>query len=111
MHFNGSHVQGEMAGTDEVTLSIQQIPAHFHPLLATQHPGSVNIPASDNLLADEGPAGITQIFTYKQSSANQLTLNPAIVSMTGGSQPHNNLQRTLCVNYIISLYGVFPSQT
>ena len=111
MHFNGNHPQSEAGGVESVTLTVQQIPTHNHAVLTSKAPGSSGTPAGTLNLADEGPAGITQIFTYKQSAANQLGLNSQMVSPAGTSQPHDNIQPTLAVSYIISLYGIFPTQT
>ena len=110
MHFNGNHPQGELSGTDTVTLTSQQMPVHNHAVLTSQAPGSSSVPSGTVNISDEGPAGITQIFTYLQTAANQIAMNQNIVGPAGGQQPHNNIQPTLAINYIISLFGIFPTQ-
>jgi microcystin-dependent protein len=50
------------------------------------------------------------IFEYF-AAAGSSTLNPSSIGSTGGSQPHNNFQPYLCDDFIISLFGIFPSQT
>jgi microcystin-dependent protein len=100
-------VIGEAAGTEEVTLTTQQIPAHNHALLA-----STNV-ATTNQLGTNIPASLLAAGT---SSAYGIdapfgTINPDTVTPLGGSQPHTNFQPYLCVNFIISLFGVFPTQT
>jgi microcystin-dependent protein len=97
---------GEMAGSEEVTLSIQQIPAHSHPLLASANLASSNTPR-EQVLATTQASTIT---SYGQDNP-LVTLSPSAVAPVGGSQPHTNFQPYLCVNYIISLFGLFPSQT
>ena len=96
---------GELAGTEQETLTVQQIPSHTHPLTASVGDGTTPNPAG-NVIA-QTPAGIFPFFEDAPSAnmaANAIT--PA-----GGSQPHENTQPFLCINFIISLFGVFPSQT
>lgn len=96
----------EMAGTESVTLTIQQIPSHTHPLLASQDAGSQNN-AGNGVLAAQSPVSI-----YRPNAiAPNVPMNASSVSPVGGSQPHENMQPFLAINYIISLFGIFPSQT
>ena len=97
---------GEMAGTEQETLTIQQIPSHTHPLLATSNTATDSL-LTGNVMAQSKTAGI---FPYVEDST---TVNLASSSVTpvGGSQPHENTQPFLCINFIISLFGVFPNQT
>ena len=103
---SGTHQVGERAGVEEVTLTTAQLPAHTHPLLATSNLASTNAPGGNVFAAATGatisPYGTDQPLT---------TLHPSTVSATGGSQPHSNVQPYQCVSYIISLFGIFPSQT
>lgn len=96
---------GEMAGTEQVTLTTQQIPSHTHPMLASQDTGTVANP-QDNVLDQMSGA----ILMYKATAAN-LAMAPQAVTSVGGSQPHENIQPILAINFIISLFGVFPTQT
>ena len=98
---------GEMAGTEQETLSVQQIPNHTHALLATENLASTTSPSDDVTLA------VTQasVITAYGSDAPHGTLNPQTLTAVGGSQPHENMQPYLGLNYIISLFGIFPSQT
>lgn len=95
---------GEMAGTEQETLSTQQIPNHTHALVATQDVGSLQPPAS-GVLAQSTVADM-----YIQDSPDG-SLAASTVVPQGGSQPHENTQPFLCVNFIISLFGIFPSPT
>ena len=95
---------GEMAGTEQETLTVQQIPIHTHPLLASTSGGNVNNPGG-NLTAESAAVKI-----YIEDTPST-PMNASAVSPVGGSQPHENAQPFLCINYIISLFGVFPSQT
>ena len=49
--------------------------------------------------------------TMYQSGAPTIAMATGTGTSTGGSQPHNNFQPYLCVDFIISLFGIFPSQT
>ena len=95
---------GEQAGTESVTLSTQQIPVHNHALLASTGPGGLNAPAGNIT----GESAAIKIYIDDTPTA---AMNAAAVTPAGGSQPHENCQPFLCINFIISLFGVFPSQT
>lgn len=96
---------GEMAGTEQETLTIQQIPNHTHPLTASTALGAQPNP-QDAVLA-QTPASIRPYF----EDVPAVNMSAAAISPAGGSQPHENTQPFLCINFIISLFGVFPSQT
>ncbi len=94
---------GEMAGTEQETLTVQQIPSHTHQWLASNANGNSNQPVG-------GVPGITQGDFYT-TSISPIPMAPQSITPVGGSQPHENTQPFLCINYIISLFGIFPSQT
>jgi microcystin-dependent protein len=95
---------GEMAGVETVTLSTQQIPIHNHAVVATLNIGSANAPANGVL------AQSTTLKVYGAVDPS-VALGSNTVTPAGGSQPHENMQPFLCINFIISLFGVFPTQT
>jgi microcystin-dependent protein len=99
-----TYPQTQMAGTEEVTLTVQQIPIHTHPLLVSGSPGGTNAPAGNVT---------SQSVSVKMYVADSPVspLNAAAVTPVGGSQPHENTQPFLCINYIISLFGIFPTPT
>lgn len=102
---------GESSGVETVTLTSQQMPQHTHSLVATATPATTNVPAAGTIFADIGPAGISTLFAFKPfDGTNQLALNGGSVSVVGGNQPHDNMQPYLGLNFIISLFGVYPSQ-
>jgi microcystin-dependent protein len=104
------YIQGEMAGVETVTLTSNQIPQHTHPLLVSGAAGNASTPTGQ-YLSSQGPAGSTQVFAYvPYTGATQVALNPATVSPAGGNQPHDNMQPYLGLNFIISLFGIFPHQ-
>lgn len=101
---NGTTYQiAETGGAEEVTLSISQIPSHSHPMLGASGNGSQANP-KNNVLASS-----TLVKLYSGEAADTAMAATSITSV-GGSQPHTNFQPYLCLNYIISLFGIFPSQ-
>ncbi|MBE7472654.1 MAG: phage tail protein [Anaerolineae bacterium] len=104
VHQGNGFILAETGGAEEITLTVSQIPAHSHPLLASANNAS-SANAVGNVLAQ------TPSYTpYFAASANT-PFSPNAVSPVGGSQPHTNFQPYLCINFIISLFGIFPSPT
>ena len=106
IHQGAGLVIGEAAGTETVTLTLQQIPQHNHALLGATS-GPQNSPAGNYPGSAVGGTGNN---IYGNATGNQPLVASSIQS-TGGSQPHENIKPYLCVSFIISLFGVFPSQT
>jgi microcystin-dependent protein len=92
---------GQTGGTETVTLTLTQIPAHTH-VPAAAITGSANSPAS----AVWG--GWTGAQFIDQPAATPM--NPAALGSSGGNQPHENLPPFLTINFIISLFGIYPTQ-
>lgn len=105
IHQGNGLILAETGGAEEITLTVNQIPAHSHPMLATLNLSSQTDPA--NLVAGTLVTNVTAYGTDNPST----TLSPSAVSPVGGSQPHTNFQPYLCVDFIISLFGIFPSPT
>ena len=99
---NGFTLAGT-GGVEEVALTVSQIPAHSHALLASSGFGTAPT-ASGNIL------GQTQAIKLYGSAAPTTAMAAGAISSVGGGQPHNNFQPYLCVDFIISLFGDFPSQ-
>ncbi|WP_257883245.1 phage tail protein [Hymenobacter sp. DG01] len=100
------YTMGEMVGVETVTLTTLQIPVHSHTPGASTAPGTTASPVGA-VPANSG-TGSAQ---YTQATTNLVVQPTQTLGVVGGSQPHENMQPYLAVNYIISLYGVFPSQT
>ncbi|WP_134740196.1 tail fiber protein [Nocardioides sp. 503] len=101
VHQGNGFVLGDSGGLEEVTLTSQELPPHRHPLVATTGSGGPN-PQGAVL------ASSPTVSAYRQSTAStQMAL--ASVGPAGGSQPHSNLQPYLCVHFIISRFGLYPS--
>lgn len=99
-----SYQIGQVGGVETVTLTTGQIPAHNHNLRAVSEAGDVAAPANAFLAA-------TGTFDPEyRASGTQVSMAAAAISQAGGSQPHENRQPYLGVNYVIALQGIFPSR-
>ena len=99
-----TYVVGESGGVESVTLTLNQYPVHNHALLASSNAGNANL-SGNNVLG-----GGQAIYETGVAPANAMNAN-MLLPYPGGSQPHDNMQPFLVLNWIISLFGVFPSQT
>ena len=104
IHQDQNFILAETGGAEEITLTTNQIPAHSHPLLASGDIGNQVSPAT-NLLSNSQGA-----IPYLEDLPS-LNMSTSAIASVGGSQPHNNFQPYLCVDFIISLFGLFPSPT
>lgn len=111
--------EGQKGGAEDVTLTQAEMPSHSHAtnvqttanMLAESRPGTASTPAGNMLAAG------TNIFR-PNAVADDVTMDSAMlqvdttvtVNNAGGSQSHNNMQPYLAVNYIIALFGIFPSR-
>jgi microcystin-dependent protein len=104
IHQGNGVTLAETGGAEEITLTVNQIAAHTHSMLANSQ------------LAGEFAPG-NQVFAQPQAvdayvtPPPQVALSPQSCTPVGGSQPHTNVQPFLCVDFIISLFGIFPSPT
>lgn len=105
IHNGNGFILAETGGAEEITLTAAQIPAHTHALVATTDLANSASPADAYLSAT---ATGNKIYSTASPS---IPLSAQEISPTGGSQPHTNFQPYLCVDYIISLFGIFPSPT
>ncbi len=106
IHQGNNFILAETGGVEQVTLTVGQIPVHSHPFLATNNNGGSTSPTGSVLARNASTEGYTD-----DTSGGLNALNPGSVSAVGGSQPHENMAPYLCVNFIISLFGIFPSPT
>ena len=103
-----NYVLGEQSGSENVTLNTSQLPGHNHPLASSNQQGSSSDPSGFFPAVLNEPTGSIAVNGYLASSNS--TLNPAAIGVTGGNQPHSNIQPFLCVNFIICLQGIYPSR-
>ncbi len=98
-----TYLLGRSGGVESVTLTTQQIPSHTHAAIGAAVTGDQT--SANGAL----PANSVTITPYLNTSPDQ-AFNAFAVSQVGGSQPHDNLQPYLCIHFIISLFGIYPSQ-
>jgi len=95
------HVIGQAGGEEQLTLTVNQIPVHSHPVFGTTS-------AADAL----GPGGTewatTSVFLYSSTGHTLVPMNIASMGLAGGGLPHDNLPPYLVMNFIIAVIGVFP---
>src|SRR3954469_18954715 len=106
IHQGNGFILAETGGAEEITLTVNQIPAHSHNALGSTNTGTGTSP-TNNILSNLTGATNAAYGT----DAPKTNLSPLSISSVGGSQPHNNFQPYLCVDFIISLFGIFPSPT
>lgn len=104
VHQGNGFILGEEGGSETVTLTANEVPAHTHFVQASTAPASTNLPEG-NLLASP-----PDVDMYRVNGPN-VPMAPTAVSPVGNNEAHSNLQPFLCLNFIISLYGIFPSPT
>jgi microcystin-dependent protein len=94
----------EMAGVESVTLTTQQIPIHNHAFLGSSAAATLTSPK-------DSVVGTSAQVDYLTIATASVAMNANAITPVGGSQPHENCQPFLCINFIISLFGIFPSPT
>ena len=94
---------GEKAGVESVTINANQTPTHNHALVASTGSGTTGVPTG-NVLASN-----LQVSLYSQFPPSN-NMNANAITSVGGSQPHENMMPYLCITFIISLFGIFPTQ-
>jgi len=101
IHVGQGFVQGQKGGEPAHTLSISELPMHTHVANGTSANGNTPVPTA-NLLG--------QANNVYRSPDNFVSLNPSTITNVGGSQPHENRQPFLVLNFIVALQGIFPSR-
>lgn len=106
VHQGNGFILAETGGAESITLTVNQIPSHSHPLLGSRDTATSQTAANAVMAAATNAA----ISPYG-SDAPRTNLAPQSITAVGGSQPHENMKPYLCVSFIISLFGIFPSPT
>jgi len=104
LHQGNGFILAETGGAESITLTVNQIPAHSHPLLASTDTAQDTQPTG-KVLAQSA----TALMYIEDTAATAFAAQS--IGPVGGSQPHTNFQPYLCVDFIISLFGIFPSPT
>lgn len=103
IHRGGGFTQGQTAGSFTHTLIPSEMPQHAHTMHATRDAQDTIVPGNTAYFADSSPSE-----SYAGTGAD--TMSSQMITNAGGSQPHNNTQPTLVLNFCIALQGIFPSQ-
>ena len=98
-----TYTLGQMGGVESVTLTTSQMPVHNHSVIVSKDQGTQSAPSGKTSAAN------TSVLIYRPGVGTQ-TFDPSTLQPAGGNQPHDNMQPYLVVNYIISLYGIYPQQ-
>jgi microcystin-dependent protein len=104
IHVGSGLTLGERGGAQAHTLSISELPTHSHVVVATSATQTTPTPTGSSYFAEVAPSE-----TY--SGTGNVAMNASMVSNTGGSQAHLNMQPFLTLNFSIALQGIFPSST
>jgi microcystin-dependent protein len=104
IHQGNGFTLANTGGAEQITLTTQQIPTHNHAMVASGNPAN-QITGQNGVVA--APPSLSMYYASPPDAA----LNAATMTTVGGNQPHTNFQPYLCINFIISLYGVFPQQS
>lgn len=102
LHQGNGFVLAQAAGVEDVTLTIQQIPVHTHQFRGSNDVANSPNPGQ-NVVARSG-----QVKAFINGNPS-VAMSAQMVGPAGGNQPHSNMQPYLCVNFIISLFGIFPT--
>jgi microcystin-dependent protein len=102
-----SYVQGQMGGAEAVTLLTSEVPGHGHSLMASTQPGEDPAPGPSEALGRSVGASLY----HTDAAANSVNMAPGALGPAGGSQPHNNMQPYLTLQFCIAIQGIFPSRS
>lgn len=101
-------VMGQSSGTESVTLTLPQLPAHNHPLSLTSAAATADVPSA---VAVPGAVSGEPYYVSDITGGTAMVLEAAAVSAVGGNGPHENCMPTLTVQYCIASMGIYPSQS
>jgi microcystin-dependent protein len=104
---------GQIGGSETVSISSANYPAHSHTLSAAASPATGNAP--NGLFEAQGQTGgrggTVNLAAYSGSGTPTTLATAALTAAPGGGQPHNNLQPYLALNFCIALQGIFPARS
>lgn len=102
-----SYSQGQTGGSENIALTAAQMPAHTHNLAASSAAGTSASPIGQTWAA--GASGTKQ-YSTPANAGTTVPMNTAMLANSGSNTPHNNMQPSLAINYIIALQGIFPAR-
>ena len=105
IHQGSGYALAQAGGSETITLTVNQMPAHSHQAMGSTNTATGTAPANNVL------CNLTGATNSAYGTDNpQTSLSPQSTGSMGANQPHENCQPYLCINFIISLFGIFPSQ-
>ena len=105
VHLGSGMVIGQRAGVESVTLNFQQIPVHNHSsALCSSGAGTSGTPSAGAIWS------VSTLGSLYNNVVPSVAMAVNAIAQTGGNQPHENRQPSLALNYIIALFGVYPTQ-
>jgi microcystin-dependent protein len=116
--FGPQNLLGARAGEESHAVILSEMPAHIHDMRAdgttatasnTSAPGNSGTTVMGNSGGTQSPGAPFSVSIYSGANPNN-SLAPGVISHSGGSQPHSNIQPYLTLNFCIALQGIFPSQ-
>lgn len=108
MHVGSGYVLAQTGGAEQVTINTNQLPVHTHPFAANGNANSGTATTGTNAIFGSPSTGDT----VYGSGSSTASLSPKAIGLSaGGSQPHSNIKPYLCVNFIIAMFGIYPSKS
>lgn len=106
VHQGNGYILAEAGGVESVTLTVNQIPAHTHPLVGSTQ-NATNASPQNNVTGKT----TANIYASNPQPGDFQNMSPSAIGGVGGSQPHDNMHPFVGINFIISLFGIFPTPT
>ena len=108
LHQGNGFTLAETGGAETVTLTTPQLPSHTHVPQCDSNSGGNALSPANNVWSFDTSG---QFGNFAAARSDSDAMNAGAIGLAGGSQPHDNHQPYLTLNYIISLFGIFPSQS
>jgi len=105
VHQGPGYTLAQPGGAETVTLTTQQIPSHSHNAIASSGQAGQASPSNASWASN------SNLKPFSAGTAVNSLMASTNIGPAGGSQPHDNMLPFQAINYILSLYGIFPSQT
>jgi microcystin-dependent protein len=103
----GQYPLGSTSGSDYVTLLTSEMPVHTHTVFCDV----LAVSSTQTSPGGHIPGNAQSKNIYSDTTSFNVTMSPQMISIAGGSQPHNNLQPYLTLNYCIALQGIYPPRS
>ena len=103
-----NYVLGQVSGVESVALTQGNLPTHTHSMMATSDAATTNVAAGGSLASN--PRGGTMPNIYEANALSQ-TAMASQTGPAGASQPVSVIQPVLALEYIVCMYGVYPSRS